>query len=276
VNARLNRLFRADGRCVDVAVDHGFLADRALLGGIEDIGRVVRTLAEAAPDAVQLSPGQAPHLQRLPGPRKPALVLRTDFATAHLPDAAGGGVFSAMVENAVGQAVALDAACVVVNLLLIPGEPRLHEQCVRHVNALRAACDEVAMPLMVEALAMQAAGTGYGVDGDLERIVTVVRHAVELGADVVKADPSDDLGDYHLVIEAAGGRPVLPRGGGRVTDEEVLRRTEVLVEQGAAGVVYGRNVFGHERPGAMVRALSAIVHDGAQAEDALTLLAAST
>ena len=53
----------------------------------------------------------------------------------------------------------------------------------------------------------------------------LVRQAVELGADVIKADPTDDLDDYGRVIEAAGGVPVLVRGGGRASDEEILART---------------------------------------------------
>ena len=53
------------------------------------------------------------------------------------------------------------------------------------------------------------------------------------------------------------------RGGGRVSDEEILRRTEAVIEQGAAGIVYGRNVVQHDDPGSMTRALMAIVHDGA-------------
>ena len=52
------------------------------------------------------------------------------------------------------------------------------------------------MPLMVEPLAMRPGAAGYGVDGDAERIRALVRQAVELGADVIKADPTDDLGDY--------------------------------------------------------------------------------
>jgi DhnA family fructose-bisphosphate aldolase class Ia len=44
------------------------------------------------------------------------------------------------------------------------------------------------------------------------------------------------------------------------------------MRRGAAGIVYGRNVTQHERPAAMTRALMAIVHDGASAEDALALL----
>ena len=58
-------------------------------------------------------------------------------------------------------------------------------------------------------------------------------------------------GDYPRVLEAAGGRPVLVRGGGRVSDEDVLRRTEALMGVGAAGLVYGRNVIQHERPTAL-------------------------
>jgi DhnA family fructose-bisphosphate aldolase class Ia len=177
-----------------------------------------------------------------------------------------------VVEDAVEKALTLDAACVVVNLLLLPGQPELLHACVRNVSLLRAACDLVAMPLMIEPLAMKAGERGYGVDGDPEKIVPLVRQAVELGADVIKADPTDDLDDYTRVIEVAAGKPVLVRGGGRAPDEEILRRTEEVMCRGAAGIVYGRNVIQHDRPAAMTRALMAIVHEGASTDDALALL----
>jgi DhnA family fructose-bisphosphate aldolase class Ia len=128
------------------------------------------------------------------------------------------------------------------------------------------------MPLMVEPLAMKPGESGYGVDGDASTIVTLVRQAVELGADVIKADPTDDLDDYARVLEVAGTVPVLVRGGGRAADEEILRRTEAVIRLGAAGIVYGRNVIQHERPAAMTRALMAVVHDGTSADDALATL----
>jgi fructose-bisphosphate aldolase, class I len=273
VFARLNRLFAADGRCFDVAVDHGFFGEGSFLAGIEDMARTVATLVEAGPDAIQLSPGQARLLQDVPGPGKPALVLRTDVANLY-----GGSpprrLFSRLVEAVVERAVVLDAACVVVNLFLLPDEPELYEQCVRNVSALRAACDRAGMPLMVEPLAMKPGERGYGVDGDVEKIVPLVRQAVELGADVIKADPTDDLDEYRHVVETAGTRPVLVRGGGRVSDEEILQRTKAIMQQGAAGIVYGRNVVQHEDPGAMTRALMAIVHDGASVEEAVEQLRA--
>src|SRR6185436_11060016 len=157
---RLNRLFAADGRCFDVAVDHGFVNEAPFLAGIEDMPAAIRTLVDAAPDAIQLSPGQSRHLQDIPGPGKPALVLRVDLANVYastLPRVA----WSQMIDDPVGTALRLDAACVVVNLLLLPDQPDLHRQCIQNVTKLRAACDVTGMPLMVEPLVMK---DGYGVD----------------------------------------------------------------------------------------------------------------
>jgi class I fructose-bisphosphate aldolase len=272
VNARLNRLFAADGRCFDVAVDHGFFGEPRFLAGIEDLSRALDVLIEAAPDAIQLSPGSARLLQQRPGP-KPALVLRTDVANVYGPTIQPStGYFSELVSEAVEQAVRLDAACVVVNLLWIDGQEELHRQCVRKIAALKPRAEAAGMPLMVEPLAMKPGEAGYGVNGDPERIRAIVRQGVELGGDVIKADPTDDLADYPSVIEVAKPIPVLVRGGGRAPDDEIMRRTHAVMQAGAAGIVYGRNVIQHERPREMTRALMAIVHDGASPERALGIL----
>ena len=110
------------------------------------------------------------------------------------------------------------------------------------------------------------------VDGDSDKIIPLVRQAVELGADIIKADPTDDISVYHRVVETARV-PVLVRGGGKATDAEILSRTEGLIAQGAAGIVYGRNVVQHANPAAMTRALMSVVHDGATAQQALEMLA---
>ena len=86
---RMNRLFAADGRCFDVAVDHGFFGESRFLTGIEDLDAALELLVEAAPDAIQLSPGSARLLQRRAGP-KPALVLRTDVADVYGPTVESG------------------------------------------------------------------------------------------------------------------------------------------------------------------------------------------
>ncbi len=269
---RLNRLLAPDGRCFDVAIDHGFFNERSFLNNIEDMHRAVATIVEANPDAVQLSPGLAPILQTISGKAKPSLVLRTDIANVYgktLPRY----LFSRLIEDAVEQAVQLDAACVVVNLLLLPDAPELHAQCVENICRLKPQCTRYGMPLMIEPLVMQenASGGGYMVDGDLEKILPLVRQAVELGADIIKADPCDDVTQYHQVIEIAAGRPVLVRGGGKASAKEIMTRTFELMQQGASGIVYGRNVIQHERPSSMTRALMALVHENAMPEQALRI-----
>ncbi|GBL27003.1 uncharacterized aldolase SSO3226 [Verrucomicrobiota bacterium] len=252
---RLNRLFNASSkRCFDVAVDHGFFNQPGFLQGIEDMRQVVATLVDAGPDAIQLTVGQARHLQSIPGKQKPALVLRTDTANVYgkeLPDTA----FSLMIEETMLQAVRLDAACVCVNLFQIPGAPDVTAQCMENILKLKPQADYYGMPMMVEPLVFQpnAIAGGYMVDGDLTKILHLVRQAVELGADVIKADPTDDVSQYHKVIEIASGIPVLVRGGGRVSDKEILVRTEGLLKQGASGIVYGRNVIQHPNPAASRR-----------------------
>jgi class I fructose-bisphosphate aldolase len=259
---RLNRLFHAtSGRCIDVAADHGFFGEPRFLAGIEDMPSAIATLVAAGPDAIQLSLGQAPLLQGLPGRDKPALVLRVDIANVY-GEEPPREPFSRVIDDAIGHAVRLDAACVCVNLFDVPGADELRRQCIDNITALRTAADRAGMPVMVEPLVMTAGQGGYGVDGDADRIVALVRQAAELGADVIKADPTDELGSYHRVVTAARV-PVLVRGGGRVSDEEILARTRAVLEQGASGIVYGRNVIQHPDPPAIVRALRAVVHGDA-------------
>ena len=271
--ARLNRLFGTSGHCFDVAIDHGMFNEPGFLGGIENMQRAIRIVADAAPDAIQLTPGTAPILQAIPGRDRPALVLRTDIANVYgnpLPRT----LFSTVIDDAVEQGVMLDAACVVVNLLLLPDQPEVHRDCIVNINRLKRACETVGMPLMVEPLVMQdnAKAGGYMVDGDIDKILALVRQAVELGADIIKADPCDDVSQYHRVTEIAGSVPVLVRGGGKVSDEEILTRTKALMEQGAKGIVYGRNVIHHANPAGMTKALMAVVHDSATVSDAMALL----
>jgi fructose-bisphosphate aldolase, class I len=271
---RLNRMFSAQGKCFDVAIDHGFFNVDSFLSGIENMKQAIAAIVKAGPNCIQLSVGQAWHLQSIPGSQKPGLVLRTDVANIYgnvLPQY----LFSELIDKAIEQAVRMDAVSVCVNLLLLPNQPELHYQCVKNVSLLKSECEKYGMPLMVEPLVMLANETkgGYMVDGDINKIMPLVRQAVELGADVIKADPCDHVEDYHRVIEIASGIPVLVRGGGRASDEEIMSRTVELMKQGASGIVYGRNVIQHLNPAGMTKALMAIVHHEASEDQALALLA---
>ena len=271
---RLNRLFHpVSKKCFDVAIDHGFFNEYAFLEGIENIQAAVEAIVEAAPDAIQLTVGQAKYLQQIPGRQKPALVLRTDVANVYgrsLPAVA----FSKMIDQAALQAVRLDAACMCINLFSIPGAPEVTAQCIDNIIKLKLEADHYQMPLMIEPLVFQpnAEKGGYMVDGDIKKIIPLVRQAVELGADIIKADPCTNVREYHKVVEVAGGVPVLVRGGGKTNDEEIIQRTTELMKQGVAGIVYGRNIIQHKKPEEITRVLMDIVHKNAGPEGSLKYL----
>ena len=269
---RLQRLFQ-NGGCLDIAIDHGVCNEPSFLDGLEDMPGVVDTLVQAQPDAIQMNFGQADLLQRRPGRSKPALVMRLDMGNPY--NATVHRVMWALLQNKkdpVLPAVQMDASCVVVNLFMLPNEPDLFRQCVENISIVRADCDKYGMPLMIEPLVMRPHSEkgGYMVDGDAEKIVTLVRLAREMGADIIKADPTDDTSMFHRVVEAARC-PVLVRGGGREDLKQVFARSRELLNQGAVGMVYGRNVYQHKSPGAVVRALMAMIHDGASSDDAWSL-----
>src|SRR5205807_6246160 len=134
---RANRLFNAKScRCFDVAIDHGFFNERAFLQGIENLDKAVKTVVAAAPDAIQLTVGQAHFLQSLPGKERPALVLRTDVANVYgstLPPV----LFSRIIESPVEQTLRLGSACDVVNLFRIPVQPEVAGQCIQNILRIK-------------------------------------------------------------------------------------------------------------------------------------------
>lgn len=269
---RMNRLF-GNGRCLDVAIDHGVCNEPSFLDGLENVPAVVKALVDAGPDAIQMNYGQADLLQDLPGKDKPALVMRIDMGNPYnrIRHRAMWAVLQNEAEPLIG-ALQMDAACVVVNLFMLPDEPDLFRQCVQNIARVRADCEKYGMPLMIEPLVMQPVTErgGYMVDGDADKIVTLTRLAREMGADIVKADPTTHAEDFHRVVEAARC-PVLVRGGGKEDLSAVFAKSAALMRQGAMGMVYGRNIYQHANPSAVVRGLMAIIHRDASGEEAYAL-----
>ena len=233
--------------------------------------RVIDSVVEANPDAILLAPGQADLLQRRVGREKPALVLRVDAPNVYgreVPERAGlhpvrrpgrdGGPARRRLRGHEPARLAGPAVAA-------PELRRERDAAARRLRPGGHADDGRAVP-------MAPATAGYDVHRDPERLRGLVRQAVELGADVIKADPLPDAQDFARVVRTARV-PLLVRGGGRVAVEELMELTASVLSAGALGLVYGRNVIQHDDPPAMARALGALVHDGATAQEALARLA---
>ena len=135
--ARMQRLF-TNGRCLDVAIDHGVCNEPSFMVGLEDMEAVVDELVAAGPDAIQMNYGQADLLQARAEKDKPALVMRIDMGNPY--NAKRHRVMWAELQNRdepIIGALEMDAACVVVNLFMLPDEPELFRQCVANIAATR-------------------------------------------------------------------------------------------------------------------------------------------
>ncbi|MBW1893008.1 MAG: class I fructose-bisphosphate aldolase family protein [Deltaproteobacteria bacterium] len=106
--------------------------------------------------------------------------------------------------------------------------------------------------------------------------VNVIKHAArvgdEMGADIVKVSYTGSSESFREVIEGCS-IPVVIAGGEKMdSDRDILEMVKGSIDAGGAGVSMGRNVFQHRNPKLIVRAISSIVHEGANVEDAIQLL----
>jgi DhnA family fructose-bisphosphate aldolase class Ia len=130
-------------------------------------------------------------------------------------------------------------------------------------------CDVYGLPLLAM---MYPRGPKIQNEHALEVVAHAARIGAELGADIIKANYTGSVETFKMVVESCLVPVVIAGGPKCKTSEEVLKTTHDAIAAGAAGLSIGRNVFQHEQPTLMVRALKAIVHDGAGVEQALKIL----
>jgi len=171
-------MFNESGKCLDVAIDHGIFNEYSFLDGLENIDKVVEQLVMAGPDAIQTNYGQSDILQNIHGKNKPALVMRVDVGNPYNAELHKVMYSALQNENEpILEALKMDAACVVCNLLLLPGEPDLHRLSIKNIARIRSECDKYGMPLMIEPLVMRGNDIRgvYQVDGIKKLIIPLVR-----------------------------------------------------------------------------------------------------
>lgn len=257
-----------------VALDHGLTGEPVEFRGLERLTETVSRIVAAGPDALLISSGQAKHLSKL-ALRLPALIVRLDVTNAYQRPTPQH-IYDRVLSDAAGIALRADAAAVIVNLLSVPGHPEATSESLAAILSVRAACETYAIPLIIEVMVLRPQADGTLRPGArLDELVGLVRLAVELGADAIKVTPPDKLEAFGELVEIAGV-PLLALGGARGETQTVLEQTAILVRNGAAGVIFGRNIFQHPNPPAMVQALRHLVHAGGTVQEALQMVEEET
>ena len=98
-------------------------------------------------------------------------------------------------------------------------------------------------------------------DTSIETLAYAARVGLELGADILKMKFNSDIEGYRWVIKSAGNVPVVCAGQSKVDDHELLTSAHNMIQAGAKGMAIGRNVWQHENPLGMTRALKKIIFE---------------
>ena len=273
LSAQAEKMFHpTSGRCINIAMDLGVFGARSFSNAIENLPEAFATIVGAGPDVIQVNPGGLRTLKDSGLADSQIVALRLDVTNVYEPRVVAKAWDTAH-PNTLADAEHSSVGCVVLNLLEVDNNPALQEQCIANIQEIGALARSRGISLMVEPLVMTSNPEGGSSSvTDPEKIATLVRQAVELGADIIKVDPVEPMERFAEVVEIAHPVPVLVRGGGKVTTRELLERTRTAVDVGARGVVYGRNVVQHPDPASLVGALRAIVHESASVDDALALV----
>jgi fructose-bisphosphate aldolase / 2-amino-3,7-dideoxy-D-threo-hept-6-ulosonate synthase len=134
-------------------------------------------------------------------------------------------------------------------------------------------CNRLGLPLVAEIFPAEGA-TPYEGPYSVEDMRLAVRIASEEGADLIKTWYTGDPESFREVVDYSLVPVVVAGGARRGGDRGLLEMVAGAMEAGAAGVAVGRRVWQSPSPGAMVRALQAIIRERAPVEHALALLEA--
>jgi class I fructose-bisphosphate aldolase len=261
---RLKRLIEPRyGSCIVCALDHGMTSPRFLDGLYDTRARTREAIAGGA-NVFMLGRGMASRVADEFTPQT-SLALMLSASAAGRPQ---GSVVTPI--GSVEEALRLGADAVVVYVALA-GENEA--EMISYASKIGEACADWGMPFIAEAefpnayQALIEANSAFGA----EYLQRNARLCTELGADIVKVNWSGDQASFEKIIRAADA-PVIVAGGTLVSDEELLKRMEQAVAVGAIGCSVGRNIFQHQNPRAITRALCRVIREKWSAREALAEL----
>ncbi|HTO25181.1 MAG TPA: 3-hydroxy-5-phosphonooxypentane-2,4-dione thiolase [Gaiellaceae bacterium] len=244
---RLARIFRPDtGRTVMLAIDHGYFQGPTT--GLERVDLSVVPIAPYA-DALMLTRGML--RSTIPATHRGGIVMRASGGPSILKDLSDERVAVDMED-----AARMNVHAVAVQVF-VGGE---HEtQSVANMTQLVDAGYRYGIPVL------GVTAVGKELTRDARYLGLATRICAELGAQVVKT--------YYVAegfeqVTAGCPVPIVMAGGKKLPELEALEMAYRAVQEGAAGVDMGRNIFQSDSPAAMIQAVAKVVHDDAKPAEA--------
>lgn len=256
---RLERIInRHTGRTVIAPMDHG--VSDGPMKGIIDIDKTVESISQGGADAILMHKGIVEQGHRGYG-KDIGLIVHLSASTSLAPNP-NNKVIVTSVEKAIQ--LGADAVSVHVNL-----GSETESEMLQELGEISETCSYWGIPLLAM---MYPRGQKVENEHDVELFKHAARVGSELGVDIVKTNYTGDPDSFKEVVEGALV-PVVIAGGPKVdTDEELLQMVKDSIEVGGAGVAFGRNLFQAENPGKITRAISEVVHNNLEVDEALKFL----
>ena len=245
---RLSNIFDPDtGHAVMLAFDHGYF--QGPTSGLERVDLSIAPIARYA-DTLMLTRGILRSV--IPPTYTGGLVLRATAGSSILKE-----LSDEQIAISIDDAVRLNAAALAVQVF-IGGE--YESQSVHNLTRII----DMGNRHGIATLGVTAVGRDLARDARYMRLAT--RICAELGATFVKTYYTDD--DFETVTSSCPV-PIVIAGGKKLPEADALTLAHRAIQEGAAGVDMGRNIFQSDSPAAMIQAVRMVVHEGASAKEAL-------
>jgi putative autoinducer-2 (AI-2) aldolase len=249
---RLARIFRpASGRTVMLAIDHGYFQGPTT--GLERVDLGIVPIAPHA-DALMLTRGIL--RSTVPAAHQGGIVMRASGGPSILKELSDERL-AVNLEDALRMNVHALAVQVFVG-----GENET--QSVHNMTRLVDAGYRYGMPVL------GVTAVGKELTRDARYLGLATRICAELGAQVVK---TYWCSEGFEKVTAGCPVPIVMAGGKKLPEREALEMAYRAVQEGAAGVDMGRNIFQSHAPAAMIQAVAKVVHEDARPEEAYELFA---
>lgn len=245
---RLSNIFCPEtGRTVMLAIDHGYF-----LGPTSGLERVDVNINPILPYADTLMCTRGILRSTIPPTFNKGIVLRASGGPSVLKELSNENI-------AVGidDAIRLNVAALAVQVY-VGGE--YETQSIHNLTRLVDMGNRYGIPV----LGVTAVGKDMVRDAKYMRLAT--RICAELGASYVK---TYFVAEGFETVTAACPVPIVIAGGKKLPELDALTMAHNAIQQGAAGVDMGRNIFQSEAPAAMIQAVRKVVHDNTKPEEAL-------
>jgi putative autoinducer-2 (AI-2) aldolase len=250
IQNRLARIFNpASGKAVMLAIDHGYFQGPTT--GLERVDVNIVPLVPYA-DALMLTRGIL--RSTIPSSCRNAIVLRASGGPSILRELSNEQIAMDMED-----AIRLNASAVAVQVY-IGGE--FETQTVHNMTRL------VDMGNRYGVAVLGVTAVGKAMVRDAKYLRLACRICAELGAHFVKT--------YYVpegfeTVTASCPVPIVMAGGKKLPELDALKMAANAVNQGAAGVDMGRNIFQSDAPVAIIQAVRKVVHEGMKPEQAYDL-----